>query len=60
MSVSEKDRAGLIDAALEIAAWQASLDERIREALEDGDEVLALSLVRELYGLEDKAEALVS
>jgi hypothetical protein len=43
---------GLVDAALEVSAWECDLMRRIRIAFEEGDEDLALTLTKQLVGLE--------
>lgn len=43
---------GLVDAALEVSAWECDLMRRMRAALEERDDDLALRLARELVGLE--------
>jgi len=48
---------GILDAALEISARRAETLSRMRHALEQGDESEALSLAKELVGIDDEQKS---
>jgi hypothetical protein len=51
------DRAAVIDSALEIARRRAQTLGRIRAALESGDDVKAVKLMRIYCGLDDEQKS---
>jgi hypothetical protein len=54
MQNRSKDLNGLLEAAIEVATSRRYTLQRLRSALESGDSVAALSLARELCGLENE------
>jgi len=49
--ISEHNTAGIVDAILEVGKQRAALLEKLRAALESGDDPKALLLARQLCGL---------